>query len=113
MNQYVATFEDFERLNIRVGRIAEAAPVPEGGYWTHLLLVDLGSEVGTKASLVRLAPNYESDELVGGQVLCVLNFPPRQAGKQRSEVLVLGAPDEKGNLVLIRPDTDVPIGGRL
>jgi tRNA-binding protein len=66
-----------------------------------------------KKSLARLVPNYDGPELVGRQVLCVVNFPPRQIGKHLSEVLTLGVPDDQGNVVLIRPDRDVPLGGRL
>jgi tRNA-binding protein len=108
-----ATTEDFEKLDTRVGRVIDMQPFPEGRYSTHVLLIDFGPEMGTKKSLARLAPNYQSDDLVGGLVLCVVNFPPRQIGKHKSEVLTLGVPDENGNVVLIRPDRNVPIGGKL
>ena len=109
----VATMEDFEKIDIRVGRIVEVAPFPEGKYSTHILLIDLGPELGKKKSLAKLAPNYERDELLDRQVLCVTNFAPRQIGKHQSEVLTLGVPDENNNVVLLRPDAEVPIGGRL
>jgi tRNA-binding protein len=108
-----ATLEDFEKLDIRVGTVIEVTPFPEGKYSSHVLQIDFGSEMGTKKSLAKLTPNYEGDEVLGRQVLCVVNFPPRQIGKHRSEVLTLGVPDEDGNVVLLRPDHDVPLGGRL
>jgi tRNA-binding protein len=108
-----ATIEDFESLDIRVGEIVEAEPFPEGKYSTHILKIDLGSELGTKKSLAKLSPNYEFQELIHRQVLCVVNFAPRQIGKHISEVLTLGVPDENGNVVLLKPDSEVPVGGRL
>ena len=107
------TIEDFEKLDIRVGRVVEVQSFPEGRYSTHIMMIDFGPELGIKKSLAKLAPNYEGGEVVGRLVLAVVNFPPRQIGKHQSEVLTLGVPDEKGNVVLLRPDTDVPIGCRL
>lgn len=109
----MATFEDFQQIDIRVGVVTDVQPFPEGKYSTHVLLIDFGPDLGTKKSLAKLAPNYEGPELVGRQVLAVVNFPPRQIGKHLSEVLTLGVTDENGHVVLIRPDTDVPIGGKL
>lgn len=109
----VATVEEFEKLDIRVGRVVEVQPFPEGRYSTHVLLIDFGPGLGTRKSLAKLAPNYDGGEVVGRLVLAVVNFPPRQIGKHRSEVLTLGVPDEKGNVVLVCPDADVPLGGRL
>ena len=109
----VVALEDFERLDIRVGRVVEVQPFPEGRYSTHILMIDFGPGLGTKKSLAKLAPNYEGGEVVGRLVLAVVNFPPRQIGKHQSEALTLGVPDERGNVVLVRPDADVPIGGRL
>ena len=88
-------------------------PFLEGRYSTHILMIDFGPELGTKKSLAKLTPNYEGNEVVGRLVLCVVNFPPRQIGKHQSEVLTLGVPDDNGGVVLLRPDTDVPLGGRL
>ena len=105
--------DDFERLDVRVGKIIGVTPFPEGRYSSHILRIDCGPELGTKKSLARLTPNYENEELLGRQVLCVVNFPPRQIGKHQSEVLTLGVPDESGHVVLLRPDRDVPLGGRL
>ena len=105
--------EDLEKLDIRVGRVVEVQPFPEGRYSTHILNIDFGAELGTKKSLARLSPNYEGSEVLGKQVLAVVNLPPRQIGKHQSEVLTLGLPDEQGDVVLVRPDSDVPLGGRL
>jgi tRNA-binding protein len=113
MNENAATSDDFEKLVIRVGRVVEVWPFPEGRSSTHILMIDFGPERGTKKSLARLAPNYAGPELIGRQVLAVVNFPPRQIGKHLSEVLTLGVPDERGNVVLLRPDRDVPLGSRL
>ena len=108
-----ATFDDFQKLDIRVGQVIDVQPFPEGKYSTHILMIDFGPDFGTKKSLAKLKPNYEGPELVGRQILAVVNFPPRQIGKHQSEVLTLGVPDENGNVVLLRPDRDVPVGGRL
>jgi tRNA-binding protein len=105
--------EDFEKLDIRVGRVIDVQPFPDGRYSTHILLIDFGPELGMKKSLAKLAPNYEGPEIVGRQVLAVVNFPPRQIGKHLSEVLTLGVPDENGNVVLIQPDREALEGGRL
>lgn len=109
----MASTDDFLKLDIRAGRVLEAAPFPEGRYSTHILMIDFGPELGVKKSLARLAPNYQGPELVGRVVLAVVNFPPRQIGPHRSEVLTLGIPDAEGHTVLIQPERDVPPGGRL
>ena len=106
-------FSDFEKIDIRVGQIVEAADFPEGKSSTHILTIELGENLGRRKSLARLRPNYRNDELRGKLVLCVVNFPPRQIGSHRSEVLTLGLPDADGNVVLIQPERDVPLGGRL
>lgn len=108
-----ASVEDFGRLDVRVGRVVEAQPFPEGRYSTHVLRIDFGPEIGVKKSLAKLAPNYLGPELVGRLVLAVVNFPPRQIGRHSSEVLTLGVPDATGNVVLVAPEADVPVGGRL
>jgi len=109
----MATVEEFEKLDVRVGRVVEVLPFPEGRYSTHILLIDFGPGLGTRKSLAKLAPNYHGGEVVGRQVLAVVNFLPRQIGKHQSEVLTLGVPDAMGNVVLVGPDADVPLGGRL
>src|SRR4051812_5386487 len=93
-----ATFDEFEKLDIRVGKVVDVQVFPEGRYSTHMLMIDFGADLGTKKSLARLAPNYVGPELVGTQVLAVVNFAPRQIGKHQSEVLTLGLPDENGNV---------------
>ena len=113
MSQHQVTIEDFEEIDIRVGVVTEITSFTGGKYSTHILMIDFGQELCVKKSLARLAPNYDGPELVGRQVLCVVNFPPRQIGKHLPEVLTLGVPDDRGNVVLIGPDQDVPLGGRL
>ena len=109
----MATLNDFEKIDIRVGVVTEITPFTSGKYSTHILMIDFGQELGVKKSLARLAPNYDGPDLVNRQVLCVVNFPPRQIGKHLSEVLTLGVPDDEANVVLIGPDRHVPVGGRL
>ena len=108
-----ATLGDFEKLDIRVGKVIDVTPFPEGKHSSHVLQIDFGPDLGAKKSLAKLSPNYPGDAVLGRQVLCVVNFLPRQIGKHQSEVLTLGVPDENGNVVLLRPDHDVPLGGRL
>ncbi|MCF1502527.1 tRNA-binding protein [Afifella sp. H1R] len=106
-------FDDFLKVDIRVGRIVEAAPFPEARKPAYRLLIDFGEEIGQKKSSAQITKHYEPAELVGRQVLAVVNFPPRQIGPMRSEVLTLGVPDTDGEVVLIEPNLDVPVGGRL
>ena len=109
----MATFIDFQKLDIRVGKIIEVEDFPEARKPSYKLKIDLGHEIGMKKSCAQLLQNYKSDELVGKQVLCVVNFPPRQIGPAISEVLTLGLPDNKNECVLITADKKVPIGGKL
>lgn len=109
----MATIDDFQKLDIRVGRVTDVQPFPEGKYSTHVLQIDFGPEIGTKKSLAKLAPNYQGIDVVGKQVICVVNFPPRQIGKHQSEVLTLGVPDAQGNVILLHPEREAPLGGRL
>ena len=107
------TFDDFLKVDIRVGCITRAEPFPEARKPALKLWVDFGGEIGEKRSSAQITKHYVPDELVGRQVLAVVNFPARQIGPVRSEVLVLGVPDENGQVVLIGPDQNVPLGGRL
>ncbi|MFT4620654.1 MAG: tRNA-binding protein [Polaromonas sp.] len=107
------TFEDFIKLDMRVGRITHAEPFPEARKPAIKLWVDLGDELGVKKSSAQITKHYDPEALIGQQVMAVVNFPPRQIGKFMSEILVLGVPDADGEVVLIRPDIDVPQGGRL
>ncbi|MEQ8902103.1 MAG: tRNA-binding protein [Roseovarius sp.] len=107
------TFDDFLKVDIRVGRVTRAEPYPEARKPAIKLWVDFGPELGEKKSSAQITAHYEPEALIGQQVLAVVNFPPRQIGKFLSEVLVLGLSDSKGDIVLIRPDMDVPIGERL
>lgn len=109
----MATYEDFEKLDIRVGKILEVEEFPEARNPSYKLKIDLGEEIGVKKSCAQLPQNYKKEELEGRQVLCVVNFPPRQIGPAISEVLTLGVPDGGGECFLIKPDKDVPLGGRL
>ena len=107
------TNADFEQVDIRVGRITRAELFPEARKPAYKLWVDFGAEIGEKRSSAQITVHYTLEELVGRQVLAVVNFPPRQIGKVLSEVLVLGLPDADGQVVLIGPGQDVPLGGKL
>jgi len=106
-------FEDFLKVDIRVGRVVEAAPFPEARKPAIRLMIDFGPDLGVKKSTAQITRHYQPDDLVGRQVLAVVNFPPRQIGPLMSEVLTLGVPDEDGEVVLIQPDIAVPGGGRM
>ncbi|MGR3460251.1 MAG: tRNA-binding protein [Roseovarius sp.] len=107
------SFDDFLKVDIRVGRVTRAEPYPEARKPAIKLWVDFGAEIGEKKSSAQITAHYTPEALVGRQVLAVVNFPPRQIGKFVSEVLVLGLSDATGEVVLIAPDKDVPEGGRL
>ena len=108
-----ASFEDFLKLDIRCGTIVAATPFPEARKPAYKLEIDFGAPLGTRKSSAQITTHYQLDELIGKKVMAVVNFPPRQIGKVMSEVLVLGVPDSDGEVVLIGPDTDVPVGGRV
>ncbi len=106
-------FDDFLKVDIRVGTIVEAASVPEARKPAIKLRIDFGPQIGMKKSSAQITRYYEPDALVGTQVMAVVNFPPRQIGPMMSEVLTLGVPDADGEVVLLRPSQEVPDGGRL
>ena len=107
------TFDDFEKVDVRVGRIVRAELFPEARKPAYKLQIDFGPEIGIRKSSAQLTAHYAVDELEGRLVLAVVNFPPRQIGPVMSEVLTLGVPDEHGAVVLVVPDQTVPLGGKL
>lgn len=107
------TFDDFLKVDIRVGIITKVDEFPEARKPAWKLMIDFGEKIGVKKSSAQIVANYCSDELIGKQVMAVVNFPPRQIGPFMSEVLTLGFEDADGNVVLASVDKEVPIGGRL
>ena len=106
------TFDEFLAVDMRVGQVVAVEDFPEARKPAWKLTIDFGPEIGTKRSSAQIT-NYAREELQGRRVIAVVNFPPRQIGPFMSEVLCLGAPDEEGRVILLRPDTDVPLGGRV
>ena len=107
------SFDDFLKVDIRCGQIVRAEPYPEARKPAIKVWVDFGPEIGEKKSSAQITVHYTPEGLVGKRVMGVVNFPPRQIGRFMSEVLVLGVPDSAGEVVLLVPDKDVPIGGRM
>ncbi len=107
------SFDEFLKVDIRVGRITRAEPYPEAKKPAIKLWIDFGPEIGERKSSAQITAHYDPETLIGRQVMAVVNFPPRQIGKFISEVLVLGLPDADGQIVLIAPDQTVPQGGRM
>lgn len=108
-----ASIEDFLKLDIRVGTVVRAEPFPEARKPAIKLWVDFGPELGEKKSSAQITVHYEPEDLVGRQVIAVVNFPPRQIGPIKSEILVLGLSDDNGAIVLLGPDKPVPDGSRM
>lgn len=107
------SFDDFLKVDIRMGQITKAEPYPEARKPAIKLWVDFGGELGEKKSSAQITVHYQPEDLIGKQVMAVVNFPPRQIGKFMSEVLVLGLSDPDGDIVLIGPDKPVELGARL
>ncbi len=107
------SFDDFLKVDIRVGTVIEAEPFPEARRPAYRLRVDFGPEIGVRKTSAQVTGHYTLDQLKGRQVVAVVNFPPKQIGKFMSEVLVLGIPDADGEVVLLGVDQDVPNGGRM
>ena len=106
-------FDDFLKVDVSVGRILRAEPFPEARKPALKLWVDFGEPLGVKKTSAQITAHYDVETLPGRQVLAVVNFPPKRIGKFTSEVLVLGVPDAAGEVVLVAPDAEVPLGGRL
>jgi tRNA-binding protein len=107
------SYADFDKVDVRVGRVVAAEPFPEARKPAIKLTIDFGPELGQRRSSAQITRHYTPEELVGRLVLAVVNFPPKQIGPFMSECLTLGVPDADGQVVLVRPDGDVPLGGRL
>jgi tRNA-binding protein len=107
------TFDDFMKVDIRVGKVLRAEEYPEARKPAIKMWIDFGSEIGERKTSAQVTAHYTPETLVGKQVMGVINFPPRQIGKFMSEVLVLGLADEAGEIVLLSPDQDVPLGERM
>ena len=107
------SYAEFQRVDVRVGRIVRVEDFPAARKPAYKLQIDFGAEIGVKKSSAQLTRHYSKDELLDRLVVAVVNFPPRQIGPFMSEVLTLGVPDSEGAVVLLVPEQDVPIGGRL
>jgi len=107
------SYNDFEKVDIRVGKIIKVEDFPQARKPAYKLEIDFGTEIGRKRSSAQITVHYSKEELLGKLVVAVVNFPPRQIGPFLSEVLTLGLPDDEGNVVLLAPTSDVPIGGKM
>ena len=107
------SYDDFEKVDIRVGKIVKLEDFPQARKPSYKLEIDFGSEIGIKKSSAQIVDLYKKEDIEGTLVLGAVNFPPKQIGPFISEVLTLGVPDEQGRVVLVRPDKDAKIGGKL
>jgi len=106
-------FDDFLKVDIRAGRVIDAQPFPEARKPAFKLWIDFGPRIGVRKTSVQITEHYTPESLIGRQVMAVVNFPPRQIGPFMSEVLTLGVSDADGRVVLLAPDREVPLGGRM
>ena len=115
MNMITSTssINDFQKLDIRVGKIIDINDFPQARKPAYKLLIDFGPSIGIKKSSVQITENYRKEELLNHLVICIINLPPRQIGSFISEVLTLGVPTENNTAILVRPDWNVPLGGKL
>lgn len=107
------SYADFEKVDIRVGKILEVRDFPEARKKAYKLTIDFGGGIGIKKSSAQITDRYDKEELLNTRVLCVVNFPPKQIGPFLSECLTLGVAAENGTVILVRPDQEVPLGSRL
>ncbi len=107
------SYSEFQRVDIRVGRIVAVDDFPEARKPAYKLKIDFGSAIGVKTSSAQVTTHYSKDALLNRLVVAVINFPPKQIGPYMSQVLTLGVPDEDGGVVLLAPERDVPLGGRM
>ena len=107
------TWDDFDKVDVRVGKVIEVEPFPEARKPSIKLVIDFGASIGTRRTSAQLTTHYEPGDLLGRQVVAVVNFPPKRIAGFKSEVLILGVPDDEGEVVLLSPDLDVPLGGRM
>ncbi|HEX5848819.1 MAG TPA: tRNA-binding protein [Rubrobacter sp.] len=107
------TWEDFEKVDVRVGKVISVEPFPEAKKPAMKLEVDFGGSIGTRRTSAQITTHYQPEDLIGRQVVAGVNFPPKRIAGFKSEVLVLGVPHEDGEVVLLSPDFDVPLGGKI